>query len=457
MAEKESFQMTLPASEIDAALLVAKNGVSYEPQTIPPEKQAQARANMGALARSDLFEESASPNLFNKDAEGVVRDAFINTGNGAEVSYVGRFCSDYIPVDIGETYAFLTDYSFAAASSLKLACYSVDKIYIGVLQVNEIDTSDDTAYKVRVVVEQSAFKREYASGIVHTVDDVAFVRATHSLAEINSYMFVVGSEYPDKYIPFGSTESLADNITQAGNPLYAKTIIWDGDSICAGKAFDDADGAWAGRIAERNSMTYKNYAVGGGTITENVVDGSGNTKHSVSANLDTMYAEYPDADYIILEGGTNDADILGDRRNNVAVARFGTFTEADFNGNYDADTFCGALENIFFRATNYWKGKKIGFIVAQKMGRSTIGYTAETHNRRNYFETAMAICEKWGIPVLNLWDDCYLNPTLPHHYTNGATWEANKAAGNLYADGQHLLSAGYDYTADIVNSWLKTL
>mgnify|MGYP006945410677 CR=1 FL=1 len=48
MAEKESFQMTLPASEIDAALLAAKNAVTYEPQTVPPEKQAQARANMDA-------------------------------------------------------------------------------------------------------------------------------------------------------------------------------------------------------------------------------------------------------------------------------------------------------------------------------------------------------------------------------------------------------------------------
>ena len=48
MANKEPFQLTLPASEIDAALLAAKNAVTYEPQTVPPEKQAQARANMNA-------------------------------------------------------------------------------------------------------------------------------------------------------------------------------------------------------------------------------------------------------------------------------------------------------------------------------------------------------------------------------------------------------------------------
>lgn len=46
MAEK--YKLSIPAEEIDAALLVAKNAVTYEPQTVPPEKQAQARANMNA-------------------------------------------------------------------------------------------------------------------------------------------------------------------------------------------------------------------------------------------------------------------------------------------------------------------------------------------------------------------------------------------------------------------------
>ena len=46
--EIKKYNLTLPASEIDAALLAAKNAVTYEPQTVPPEKQAQARANMNA-------------------------------------------------------------------------------------------------------------------------------------------------------------------------------------------------------------------------------------------------------------------------------------------------------------------------------------------------------------------------------------------------------------------------
>lgn len=48
MAEEiKKYDMTLSASEIDAALLVAKNSVSYEPQTPTEAQQAQARANLG--------------------------------------------------------------------------------------------------------------------------------------------------------------------------------------------------------------------------------------------------------------------------------------------------------------------------------------------------------------------------------------------------------------------------
>ena len=79
------------------------------------------------------------------------------------------------------------------------------------------------------------------------------------------------------------------------NKLYAKTIIWNGDSICAGNPYF---GNWATRIGDRNRMNYKNYAVGGGVITENAPKSvkTGRERHCVSLTLDEMYAEYPTAD-----------------------------------------------------------------------------------------------------------------------------------------------------------------
>ncbi len=234
------------------------------------------------------------------------------------------------------------------------------------------------------------------------------------------------------------------------NKLHGKTIIWNGDSICQGSS---RWGAWADRIAAKNELkAWKNYAIGGGTIVENApAHISGKARHSVSATLAQMHAEFPDADYIILEGGTNDADLLGRITEGEISPRFGTFDPDDYTGEYDRDTFCGALESIFYRAKLLWPDAKICFIVAQKMGINA----AASNNRYAYFEVAMQICEKWEIPYLNLWDDCELDPTLPHMYDPDKSVEENEQL-SMYKDGQHLTAAGYDLTSDIIDSWLKT-
>jgi lysophospholipase L1-like esterase len=235
------------------------------------------------------------------------------------------------------------------------------------------------------------------------------------------------------------------------NKLYKKQIIWNGDSICQGAT---ATGTWATRVAEWNQLkSWKNYGVGGGTITENVlVASTGKTRHSVSASLEKMHEEFPNADYIILEGGTNDADLLGRITEGVTPDRFGSFDPEDFSGNYDRDTFCGALESIFYRAKQLWEGKKICYIVAQKMGT----YAATSDNRYAYFQVAMEICEKWDIPYLNLWDDCELDPNEPEMYNPSKSPDQNEEC-SMYRDGQHLTSAGYELTTELINAWLKTL
>ncbi len=63
-----------------------------------------------------------------------------------------------------------------------------------------------------------------------------------------------------------------------------------------------------------------------------------------------------------------------------------------------------------------------------------------------------------GIPYLDLWNGCYLNPNLPFMYDRTKTPDQNLEENTgFYIDGQHLTSYGYDVTADIIESWLKTL
>ena len=80
------------------------------------------------------------------------------------------------------------------------------------------------------------------------------------------------------------------------------------------------------------------------------------------------------------------------------------------------------------------------------------------NNRRLYFDRATEVCRKWGIPYIDLWNTCYLNPMLPWMFDKTKTKE-EIIEENIcfYVDGQHLSSRGYDVTADIINSWLMTL
>ncbi len=235
------------------------------------------------------------------------------------------------------------------------------------------------------------------------------------------------------------------------NVLFGKKIIWNGDSICAG---NQKKGNWATRIAAKNEMQFANYAIGGGTLTEGFpITDKGAVRHSVSATVDKMYEEHPDADYIIFEGGSNDADLFI-RYFETMGERMGALNPVDFSGNYDKETFIGALESIFYRATKYWCGKKIGFIIAQKMG---IGWS-NFKERAVYLGKCAEVCKKWGIPCLDLWNGCYLNPYLPWMYHSERTPQENADINDgFYTDGQHMTSRGYDLTADIVEKWLLTL
>lgn len=242
---------------------------------------------------------------------------------------------------------------------------------------------------------------------------------------------------------------------QNENVLRDKFILFCGDSLMRGNTFNDENNGWAGRVANISGCHYKNYGIGGSTITENVTGGATPT---VYQQIETAHTEYPNADYVIFDGGCNDADLIGNATGSTKPAKFGSFDANNYSGVYDTDTFCGAFETICMNLSKYWLGKHVGYIIPHKMGVS-VNYHAGVNNYRTYYETAIQICEKWGISVLNLWDGCYLNPK--HHWMCDTDREMTQQeiydAGFLYADRQHLTSAGYDYEGHIVNEWIKSL
>lgn len=228
--------------------------------------------------------------------------------------------------------------------------------------------------------------------------------------------------------------------------LWGKKVVFAGDSICHASTDETQKNGWAGRIGANHSMEWRNAGISGGTLTRGVAGSAG-------CISDIDFGDAPD--YIILEGGTNDADLIGGKDGSGNMpAKYGSYDLYYYEHDFDETTFCGAVESLFLRLTTDYAGAKIGFIIAHKMGGLSTNdgyyYNAENNKRRYYFETIIALCKKWGIPYIDLWEGCYLNPMNTKH---------NGGSDPFYSNGdyQHLTAKGYDYITPMIEKWMETL
>lgn len=303
------------------------------------------------------------------------------------------------------------------------------------------------------------------SYVTYTPQENGYLRVKFFAPSVDNMIFTREDEWPEEFVPYyvkmryadltdyATSEDLAaavDNLATKEdvaefqpNLLYGKTAVFDGDSIGQGSS---VDGNWAKVIGPMNHMDWHNCSIGGGTITAELYYSSGSPRHWVSRYIETIHNNYPEIDYLIFEGGTNDADLLGS-------AGLGELDLTDFSGNYDDTNFTGALESLFFKATSYYPTAKIGYIVAQKMGAGL----ANQNSRRNFFLRAIEVCKKWGIPYIDLWEGSPLNPRLKCFYDSSLDAQGNRDAGKAYIDGQHLTATGYAIVSSKIEAWMRTL
>ena len=88
----------------------------------------------------------------------------------------------------------------------------------------------------------------------------------------------------------------------------------------------------------------------------------------------------------------------------------------------------------------------MGYVIPQRMYTGYADYTAENHIHRKYFERSIEICEKWGIPYVDLWKVCPLNPKL-----------STSSLFYVEENGQHLTTAGYERISPKIESFMRTL
>ena len=192
-----------------------------------------------------------------------------------------------------------------------------------------------------------------------------------------------------------ATQIKEEVLAKSENPLYKASAYYDGDSICYGA--NSSGNSYPDMIAKRNEMYMTKKAVSGTTIAKR--DGYTN---SILERVKAMTADY---DYIVLEGGYNDC---------VQKVPLGTITTG-YQTDVDESTFIGAMESICkFLCTNYFEKKKL-FIVPHRTLNTEVN---------SYYDSAITVCKKWGIPTIDLRDECNLIPfigeTVQTQYFEGA-------------------------------------
>lgn len=180
-------------------------------------------------------------------------------------------------------------------------------------------------------------------------------------------------------------------------PLAGKKVIAFGDSIVDGHLYKEAGFVEFLAAAEGMDLEY-NYANNGARImpgsTVNAADGLGGTILDCQVNV--AAAENRNPDYIIFDGGANDA-----YANILQV--LGTA------GERDSSTFAGAFRNTVLAMHKYWPKAKIVYVAVHKLGARDLKIQEELR------ALELAICRELGVEVADL-------------YTRG--WDSTDAAMN---------------------------
>lgn len=211
----------------------------------------------------------------------------------------------------------------------------------------------------------------------------------------------------------------------ASNPLSGKILAVTGDSICYGTGYT---GGYAKIIGDENNMTVQNIAVGGATVA--YIGGD----FTICQSISDLRA---DADYVLLEGGGNDAQY-----NNTGVT-LGSLTSG-YTDSLNINTFAGAFETMLKSAIARFPTAKIGYIFIHKCVDNFDSRVANS-----YYGIAKQACEKWGIPY------CDLNTQAPAIGHISALASAYTVNGG---DGIHLNEQGYRlFYIPKITAWMKGL
>lgn len=319
---------------------------------------------------------------------------------------------------------------YIAAKNYRDYVNSIDEMVLidGNFVMSNGNFSDNTGFCRTDYINLNVYSLEYIRNFVNheNVCAISFFDETKNfISGVTNDAFSV--EIPDGayFLILSFRKSTLDNqyvkLTKkikTNIDLSNKFIVGFGDSIMRGDGNNHV--GIPDIISNMYKCSFKNYAKGGATIC--VVDDNTN---NVVNQFNTLSNDISRADIILVNGLANDA---------YNLTTIGTITEG-YDEIFDTHTFCGAFEWIIKTlVTKYNKSSHI-YIRVHKMKSRTV------QAQETYGNLAIQICKKWGIPIVDLYEDCSLNtwiPSLCLKYTYDSY-------GTGLGDGTHPNELGYKH------------
>lgn len=183
-----------------------------------------------------------------------------------------------------------------------------------------------------------------------------------------------------------------------------KKLLVLGDSIMFGSG---NGGFGVGEYLQRDfGFELIKYAVGGARV------GYNEGKSWLIEQVRKVIEDKVEADYIIFDGFTNDCNISeGASVPDVPLGKISQgYSGFDiFAVKKQGTEFCRCFEETVCALLTYFPKAKILFIRPHNMGRR------DDTLQKLYGEAAIAVCEKWGVPYVDLYKESGLNTFLPEH------------------------------------------
>jgi lysophospholipase L1-like esterase len=355
----------------------------------------------GSVTESNFpFFKNYSSNLFNNNPS-IMKQGYYLNSNGTLANYGGNVSlSDYIPVVAGDTIS-------CNADPWGSGRYDSNKTFLGTIAWSSgtyAIPNDGTTY---IKVAMPDYRK-------------AMIFKNVPTGTPNPYTFHPGEIY--KLKP-----------EYGGSRLYGKKWVTEGDSITWGLYSEDpaSDGVQNGDkrmpytriVAQRLGLVHTNYASSGATL--GIIPNASRTDSAIQ-----RYSSYrQDADIITVMSGTNDT-----------VIPLGDITATD------TTTFYGSTHTLCVGLINKYPGKKIAFFTMTPRKDNDASLRAKA---------IMDVCAKHSIPVLDLFHNSGLDPTID--VINNNYYSNSSGVIGSTGDGLHPSYLGHQVIADKVEAFLKTL